>query len=127
MSALEVGQVWVCGAVGSAPPLMCVIGKIDANQTPNGQSIVSVTVEPHPAAKKLGWPTISHLPLIQDAFQASGLSLVKEGASLGPAFDEGYIEWRQQFDEGKAGVFSQLVSAVYEAITSVSGLRNGSG
>ena len=126
MCTLDVGQVWVCAAVGSAPPLMCVIGKIDAPPPSSGQPIVSLTVEPHPVAKKLGWPTVSHIPVFQDAFQSSGLALVKDGATLGAAFTEGYIQWRQQFDEGKAGAFSEKVSAVYEILTSVSQGRNGS-
>lgn len=127
MNTLDVGQVWVCAAVGSAPPLMCVIGKIDAPERSSGPTIVSITVEPHPSAKKLGWPTVSHMPVFQDAFEASGLVLVKDGATLAPAFTEGYTQWRKQFDEGTAGAFSQLVSAAYEMIASVSELRSGAG
>lgn len=99
---------------------MCVVGRIDqfsdADEVPR---IVSVCVTPHPEAKKAGWPTVSHMPVFEDAFRMSELRLAKEDVALGQDFEDGYSQWLSAFQEGKAGAFSINVSEAYAGIVSV--------
>ena len=120
MTTLNLGQVWVCGAVDSTPPLMCIIGRFDQfSEVEGGARIISVCVTPHPEALKAGWPTISHMPVFEEAFRMSELSFAKEGVALGSDFEDGYSQWRSAFQDGKAGAFSIKISEAYAGIVSV--------
>jgi hypothetical protein len=52
---------------------------------------------------------VGHLPLNRQALEKSGLKIKKEQGEI-PSFTQGYQQWRQAFDQGKAGVFSIPVS-----------------
>lgn len=120
MTNLKIGQVWVCGAFGASPPLMCIIGRLDQfSDLEDGPRIVSICVTPHPQAQKAGWQIVSHMPVFEEAFQMSELTLAKEGVSLGSDFDSGYSQWRSAFQDGKAGAFSIKISEAYAGIVSV--------
>ena len=120
MGSLKLGQAWVCSAVGSAPPLMCIVGKLDCSSEADVESqIVSLCIVPHPEAKKTGWPKVDHIPFFESAFHRSGLKLAKDHVALGPDFENGYSKWRLAFDQGKASAFSMPVSKAYEGTVSV--------
>ncbi|MCP5088993.1 MAG: hypothetical protein GY952_19610 [Rhodobacteraceae bacterium] len=120
MDSLKLGQAWVCSAVGSAPPLMCIVGKLDFfSEVDEESQIVSLCIVPHPEAKNAGWPKVDHIPIFESAFHTSGLKLAKDNVALGPDFEKGYSKWRMAFDQGKASVFSMPVSKAYEAVASI--------
>jgi hypothetical protein len=124
MEEILPGQVWVCAATDDLPPLMCIIGRIDVgsdlNSNRSSMRIVSLTVTPHPIAKKDGWPTVSHMPIFEEAFQKSSFRLVKAGVEPSSGFEAGYAEWASVFREGKAGAFDMSVGQSYAGVVSVS-------
>jgi hypothetical protein len=124
MDEILPGQVWVCAAAGDLPPLLCIIGKIDVGSDLNSKApskrIVSLTITPHPIAKKDGWPSVSHLPIFEEAFRNSNFRLAKTGVESGSGFEAGYLEWASVFREGKAGAFNLSVGQAYEGVISVS-------
>lgn len=122
MSGPRPGQVWVCAAQGSAPPLLCIVGRIDA-EAEGRDVIVSLAVAPHPEARKAGWPKVAHLPIRESAFLGSGLHLAREGVEPGPDFADGHALWRSRYEAGEAGVFDLPVPEAYEAVVAI--LREG--
>jgi hypothetical protein len=57
--------------------------------------------------------TIGHMPFSEEALKESVTQLKKEMSSL-PEFEEGYNNWKEQFEKGNAGVFSVTVAEAVE-------------
>jgi len=55
--------------------------------------------------------TISHLPCTEASIIESVEELVEISNNL-PDFEEGYNQWKEQFDLGKAGVFGENVKEI---------------
>lgn len=53
--------------------------------------------------------TISHMPFSREALEDSVTEL-KEDTSALPDFEEGYNDWKEQFEKGNAGIFSITVA-----------------
>ena len=53
--------------------------------------------------------TISHIPFSREALDDSVTELKKETSAL-PDFEEGYNDWKEQFEKGNAGIFSITVA-----------------
>lgn len=58
---------------------------------------------------------IGHLPMSKEAVSKSITNLVSEDSELHD-FKEGYGNWKQAFDDGKAGVFSATVKEAVEYV-----------
>jgi len=54
---------------------------------------------------------ISHIPCSKDSMDKSVIRLVEVTNTL-PDFEESYNEWKEQFDIGKAGVFTGSVQKI---------------
>jgi hypothetical protein len=54
--------------------------------------------------------TIAHMPFSEAALEKSVTTLASSSVPVPPAFAEGYGEWRQAFDRGKAGAFTITVA-----------------
>ena len=120
MDTLETGQVWVAAAKDDAPPLLCVIGRIDEFRNARQHlKIISVQLAPHPDARDKGWPVVGHMPILEADFHRSGMKLAKSGVDCDEGFHEGYKEWRKAFETGEAGAFSVTVSEAYNGIVSL--------
>ena len=68
-------QVWVCRQNDDVPPLMCIIGKNDTQPTKDRDVlVVLVSVKRHPDAEKVGWRSVAHVTLLEDAFARQRLN-----------------------------------------------------
>ena len=55
--------------------------------------------------------TISHLPIARESLERSGLTFESRSGSP-PDWKEGYGIWREEFDAGRAGVFTGTVAEI---------------
>ncbi len=126
MEQFEIGQAWVGLGPGDTPPLLCAIGAIDEIQGADGSQmqVLSIAITPHFEARKEGWTAISHLPVTAEAFAASGLELAPNPVTFDEHFQNGYDLWRERFDAGQAGAFSQPVGIVYLGLMTAEATRN---
>ncbi len=113
---LKSGQAWALPSDDRLPPLVVVIGRIDEHQ--HGR-IAGVSITPHPDAQELGWPPVSHLPIAVDTLGLENAQLVEEATSVDSGFDEGYRIWSEQFEIGKAGVFSISTREAYGTVLNI--------
>ncbi len=54
---------------------------------------------------------ISHVPITRESLERSGLTFESRSGSA-PDFEEGYRTWREEFDAGRAGVFTTTVAEI---------------
>ncbi len=122
MDDITPGQVWICPPLGAAPPLLCVVGRIDTltkpTTPPSATRVISLSVTPALAARDAGWPTIAHLPIEAEAFRASTLTLTEHVTQPGPAFAEGYATWWAKAGQGRAGAFAIPLAEAYLGVAS---------
>ena len=122
MKDIAIGQVWICPPLGAAPPLVCVVGRIDLvtkpTSPPSAQRVISVSVTPSAAARDAGWPAIAHLPIEAAAFRASTLTLSGHQTQPGPAFAEGHATWWAKVAQGRAGAFAVPLAEAYLGVVS---------
>ena len=59
---------------------------------------------------------IGHMPFSAAAIEASVSGFVKHLNEL-PEFEEGYQQWKQEFDEGKAGYWKITVREAIDAVS----------
>ncbi len=121
MEKVETGQIWKANAAGDAPPILCVVGKVEdfPIEGEAGQRVVSLSVIPHPKARESGWPIADHVPVLETAFHDSGLTFVKDGADIDTRFDQGYKKWHDSFGDSATSAFDVNVSAAYAKMVSV--------
>ena len=113
------GEVWTFRSA-PLPESRVVIGKIDAHERFDQMFSVSIKTVPLAtgAAGEIRVSDISHAPVTKSVLDASLLEQVGIGEPS-EAFAEGYGQWREAFDSGKAGVFTIEISKVVEAINLV--------
>jgi len=59
---------------------------------------------------------VAHIPFVESALEMSVTTLVASNAPIPDACEEGYLEWRRDFDAGSAGFFTGPVTGVVDAI-----------
>jgi hypothetical protein len=115
----RVGEVWTFRSA-PLPESRVVIGKIDAHE--RFDQVFSVSIKTVPLATGAGGEIrvsdISHVPVMKSVLDTSLLEQVGIGEPS-EAFAEGYGQWREAFDSGKAGVFTIEISKVIETINQV--------
>ena len=111
MTEYATGQIWALPAIDSVPPILVAIHSLET-QDPIG-TILGVSVTPHPEAKKLGWPTVSHLPIHAAHIDLELGRLVSEDAEPREDFWEGYNIWAAKLRTGDAGVFALSAAKTY--------------
>jgi cyclopropane fatty-acyl-phospholipid synthase-like methyltransferase len=52
---------------------------------------------------------VNHMPFSEKATEKSGLKLLKEKVDL-PDYAEGYRLWREAFDAGQAGIYTNTIA-----------------
>jgi len=113
------GEVWTFRSA-PLPESRVVIGKIDAHERFDQMFSVSIKTVPLAtgATGEIRVSDISHAPVTKSVLDASLLEQVGIGEPS-EAFAEGYGQWREAFDSGKAGVFTIEISKVVETINQV--------
>ena len=59
--------------------------------------------------------TLSHSPFSEEAIQNSLTDLISENVTL-PEYEEGYAEWKEQFDLKKAGYWTSEIKDAIQAM-----------
>jgi hypothetical protein len=113
------GGVWTFRSA-PLPESRVVIGKIDAHERLD--QVFSVSIKTVPLATgatgEIRVGDISHVPVTKSVLDTSLLEQVGIGEPS-EAFAEGYRQWREAFDSGKAGVFTIEISKVVETVNQV--------
>jgi hypothetical protein len=110
----EVGQVWRYRTRPHEQDSVLVIAKVESY--PKIGSVIHICVEgvkianPDPTGEPI--KRIGHMPFGDAALDASVTERAGSRAEL-PPFADGYLEWRQAFDAGQAGMF---IITVAEAV-----------
>ena len=120
-SKFKVGQVWKYKTRPNEENSVLTIAKIE-NEPKNG-NIVHITVT-NLKIKNQHSPSgytdlIGHMPLAESAVAESVTELSDETPDLS-AYEEGYQDWREAFDNGRGGIWtvsvSECVAAMEQAI-----------
>lgn len=123
-SKYKVGQVWSFKSRPSEPNAKLTIVKIESDGKLGNIIHVRVdSVKIKTSAEPVKYThLVSHMPFSEAAIDSSVTGKQGELAEL-PDFQEGYTEWRNSFETGKAGVFSIPVgkSVEYMEMTMLKG------
>jgi hypothetical protein len=122
VQTFDVGQIWVYRARPGEPESRVLICRVESDDKLG--RIVHIQVNglrlknKHAAG---GYSdNIAHMPYSEDALKRCVTVVDSRTASLPASFEEGYKEWRQAFDEGKAGVWTlpldEAISTMEEAM-----------
>jgi hypothetical protein len=76
---------------------------------------ISDVVLKDPAAPTGKSTSVGHMPFAEEAVEQSVIAMVATGQPP-PAFEQGYSLWKQQADQGKAGVFTIPISEAVSGI-----------
>ena len=114
---IKEGQIWSYKSRSSEPGSKLTVIKLD---TPGNEQIVHISVDSlRITQRNTGEVTatyIEHLPMSLDAFSKS---VIKIESIVETSINEGYLDWKNKFDEGKAGVWSLEISEVIEMIENI--------
>lgn len=114
---LETGQAWAIDGADGAPPLLVVIHTLE--DLDRVGTVAGVSIEPHPKAKELGWPSVSHLPISAAHLEVEEGRLALDNQPTPPDFWEGYNIWLEKFREAEAGVFTWSARQAYKAVVGI--------
>jgi hypothetical protein len=106
------GQVWQYNTRSGEEASTLTVLKIDELED---DAIIHIRIDGIQIGKG---DHIGHLPFSAEAIEASVTGFVKHLDQL-PGFEEGYFQWKQQFDAGKAGYWKITVKEAIEAIGSI--------
>lgn len=116
-SRYAVGQRWRCRGRSAAETPVLLINRIDPH--PLGGEILHVSVSGarirHRGIRDGVVTTFAHLPIIGQVLEQSGAEHVGQGTP-DPAYLEGYREWKQAFDAGRAGSYGISLAKILDVI-----------
>lgn len=108
----QVGEQWNYRARPGEDTSTLIVGKVET--TPRLGVIVHVSLaglRVKNSRAPTGYSeTIAHMPFAEGALAKSVTTRASSSVPVPPAFADGYGEWRQAFDRGKAGAFSITVA-----------------
>ncbi|HXF84133.1 MAG TPA: hypothetical protein VNK49_01985 [Anaerolineales bacterium] len=120
-SKYRAGQVWRYKTRPAEPQSLLTVVKVETD--PKQGTIVHIHVQGLKMKSRYAptgiVDTISHLPLSEGAMDESVVSLVQENAPL-PNYQEGYAEWRQNYEQGHASIFTMPVAKAVDFIEQIS-------
>ncbi len=113
----DVGQVWSYRTRPGEEASRIYIARIDRDL--GSKSIFHLYID----GLKLKNPLIEggvqdhlvHVPVSKEALEASVISMTQEGV-IPPDISEGYIIWREAFEQGRAGVFTISLQQIVQYI-----------
>jgi hypothetical protein len=116
-SVYRVGQRWSYQARPHETASILVVVRVDRHPVLGVIVHVSVTGLSirNPSASSGIAEEVAHLPFSEAAIDGSVTGLLEENPIL-PDFLEGYMQWRDAFDRGKAGVFQISVAEAIDRL-----------
>jgi hypothetical protein len=111
VSKYRPGQTWSYKTRKGEESSRIIICKVEPHEKLGNIVHVHVTgvAIKSPASRDGIARTIHHSPYAEAAIDKSVTALIAENGDL-PDFNEGYREWKQSFDKGKAGIFTISVA-----------------
>jgi|GEM_PF-6145115 len=113
------GQMWRCSVTSGQPPIIYVIGRIDAMNA----LVPGLTESPETHVASLSFPEtsaalppIGHAPVAASMLGKCDEELVAENAALDTNFEEGYAIWSSAMRAGEAGIWTAPADEVYKTI-----------
>ena len=108
-SKYKVGQVWSYKTRPEEKQSTFIVVRVESH--PKLGNIIHIALRDLKLKKPNGdfIEGANHLPFAEEAINKSAVKLVKEKADL-PDYEEGYRQWREAFDAGKAGVYTISVA-----------------
>ncbi|CAN7215886.1 hypothetical protein LJR143_000619 [Pseudoxanthomonas sp. LjRoot143] len=123
-----VGQQWRCRGRHAAETPTLTINRIDPH--PLGGEILHVSVTHarirHPGLRDGVITTFAHLPIIGQVLERSDAEHVGQGTP-DPAYLDGYNQWKQAFDAGKAGSYGIPLAEILDLIETMLAKRDTDG
>jgi hypothetical protein len=113
-----IGQLWAClGRHADEQPTL-LINRIDQHPL-GGGNIYHVTLDAlkirHPGVPSGYMTKLAHAPVTDQTLERSQLRFL--GQQLpDPAYEQGYGQWREAFDEGRAGSFGVSTPTLLEIV-----------
>jgi hypothetical protein len=106
-SKYKAGQVWQYQSRPGEEASYATVVKVE--ESPKLGVIVHINLQglrmKNPSVPEGISSIVAHMPFLEEAIDRSVLRLLRDDASI-PDFRDGYEQWREAFEEGKAGVFS---------------------
>lgn len=112
-SRFHAGQVWAFTPPANQPNARLIILRVESG----GKFGTIVHIALSGLSYGDGHTQIQHLPFAESAIEQSITTLERESGPV-PDFAEGYRQWRQAFDAGKAGIFTISVAEAFDIVTS---------
>lgn len=127
MSRYAAGQTWAYATRAGEESSRLTVLRVD--ETAHAGVIVHVAVEgirlDNPAAPERPPTAIGFMPIAEASLDGSVTELLHEDAAFSPRpdFAEGYANWREAFDAGKAGFWTAPVARIIQSIED--GMKRG--
>lgn len=113
-----IGQLWACKGRHADEQPTLLINRIDTHPM-GGGNIYHVTLDAlkirHPGLPGGYMTKLDHAPITDQTLQRSELRFIGQ-ATPDPAYQKGYAQWRQAFDEGNAGSFGVSTPTILEIV-----------
>ena len=112
-----VGQLWAYRTRPSEPDSTVLINYVEHNQILGDIyhiGVLGVSL-PSPGPENNPITELPHFPVSRATLDKSVTALV-ENRRPDPTYIEGYREWKQAFDDGKAGIFDISVAEIVDII-----------
>jgi len=113
-SKFKPGQIWTLNSMRQQPNARLMILRVES--FPKDGTVVNVAISGVTFGN--GHTTISHLPFAESAIERSVATLERESGSV-PKNPEGYRQWREDFNVGRAGIFTISVAEAFELFTGI--------
>jgi hypothetical protein len=81
-------------------------------ETLNGQMIASVTIRDLSQADEFG--DLHHAPVMLDVLESSCPKPASTQIAEPPHFQDGYSQWRAEYDAGRAGVWTLAIDQIHD-------------
>jgi hypothetical protein len=116
-TAFDVGQVWSYRTRAGEEASRAYVARVDRDlgSKPVFHLYIDGLKLKNPLVEGGVQDHLVHVPVSQEALEASVIAMTQEGV-IPPDISEGYIIWREAFEQGQAGVFTMSLQRVVQYI-----------
>ncbi|MEO3431161.1 hypothetical protein AAFN88_20065 [Pelagibius sp. CAU 1746] len=116
-AAFDVGQVWSYRTRPGEEASRIYIARVDRDfgAKPIFHLYIDGLKLKNPMLETNVQDHLVHVPVSQEALEASVIAMTQDGV-IPPDISEGYIVWREAFEQGRAGVFTMSLQQVVQYI-----------
>jgi hypothetical protein len=116
-TTFDVGQVWSYRTRPGEEASRAYVARVDRNlgSKPIFHLYIDGLKLKNPLVEGKVQDHLVHVPVSQEALEASVVAMTQDGI-IPPDISEGYIIWREAFEQGQAGVFTMSLQQVVQYI-----------